>query len=211
MNKAPFNTLPYYFGRFLVRLLGFKGKKSYSFLHEDNVIDWLTGYKDNGIYIDIGAFHPTNLSNTKLFYDRGWHGINIEPNIEGYEFFLKERPRDVNLNRAVGVGEANYWNDGGMGSGETCDEARARKFGMKNKTTVKLKPLKEIFEENGLKMVDFMSIDVEGFEMEVLKSNDWNIYKARVICLEGWGNSYLNEFGYKKIFLDGWNTYYKLI
>ena len=79
-----------------VRLFG-KDKISYSSNKEDVIIDILTGFKPNGVYIDVGANHPDIISVTKKFYDRGWRGVNIEPNYDNYLLFLEKRKRDINL------------------------------------------------------------------------------------------------------------------
>ena len=75
--------------------------KSYSNMYEDIILFSLLQGKSKGFYIDIGANDPTLFSNTKLFYDMGWNGINIEPDIDLIGEFLIERPRDLNLNYAV--------------------------------------------------------------------------------------------------------------
>lgn len=202
-------SLRYYFGRFLIRLFKLK-KKSYSWMNEDNVLDWLTGYKKTGVYVDVGANHPDRMNNTKLFYERGWRGINIEPDKGGYQLFCENRPDDININRAVGTGKKDYWfDDGESGLVNTLDKEWAEHFGLKNKIVVELKPLSEVFQENNLNKVDFISIDVEGYEEEVLKSNDWNQYRADIVCLEGLKGSYLKQFGYRMVFWDGFNSYYK--
>ncbi len=68
-NRTP----RYLLGRVLVRLFNIKGF-SYSSLKEDNILDWLIGYKEKGTYIDIGAYDPDRINNTKLFYQRGLAG-----------------------------------------------------------------------------------------------------------------------------------------
>ena len=203
-NRTP----SYLFGRLLVRLLGIKSL-SYSSVNEDNIIDWLTGHKQKGTYIDIGAYDPDHINNTKLFYLRGWRGINVEPNEHGYKRFVELRPGDINLNCAVGIGEADFYYRG-EGSGNTFVKDTADQRGFTEKRKVQLKPLSEIFAENNLTRVDFISIDVETFEHEVIKSNDWNKYKANVLCLEGRGYPELKKYGYKLAFWDGCNSYYKL-
>ena len=202
--------LKYYFGRILVKARGLDKKPSYASLNEDCTLDWLTGYKEKGTYIDIGANHPDECNNTKLFYERGWRGINIEPDMAGYALFLQKRPNDINLNDAIGEGEIDYFEADHGTTGNTCVKEVAEARGVKNHRRIKLKPLREVFQENNLRMVDFISIDVESFEDAVLKSNDWNTYKARVICLEGYQYDYLKQFGYRKVFWDGVNSYYKL-
>ena len=204
--------LKYYIGRLNIRLNGLKKKHSYSQLNEDNVIDWLTGYKEKGSYIDIGGFNPDEINNTKLFYEKGWRGINVEPDPKAYELFLKRRPEDINLNTAIGEGEMTYYENEGDISGNTFIPELAESRGLTKKgRTIKLTPLQDIFTKNNINKVDFMSIDVEGFEDEVLKSNDWTKFKADVICLEGYKYDYLEKFGYKRVFWDGGNCYYKLI
>lgn len=202
-------SLSYIAGRLLIRFFGLRKTLSYSQLNEDNILDWLTGYKPYGTYIDIGAYDPNQISNTKLFYERGWRGVNVEPNPDGYKKFTLQRTKDVNLNCAVGIGEADFYYQG-EGSGNTFMKNVAVKRGMGQTRKVKLKPLSEIFEENNLTMVDFISMDVEGFEHEVIKSNDWDKYKAKVLCLEGKGYPELKQYGYKFVFWDGGNSYYKL-
>ena len=157
-------------------------------------------------YIDIGANDPEHINNTKLFYERGWNGINIEPEKRGMDY-LQKRPRDINLNCAVGNGEKIYFSSNISGGNTFTKELAESRKELTEKKKMTLKPLREIFKENNLTMVDFISIDVEGFENDVLKSNDWNKYKAQILCIEGYKYDYLKQFGYKKIFWDGCNSY----
>lgn len=200
----------YYLGRLSVWLRGLKFKKSYSQLNEDAVLDWLTGYKDRGTYIDIGAYNPDKISNTKLFYERGWRGVNIEPDPIAFEAFKLKRPLDININTAIGQGDMEYFAEPGEHAGNTFNTELAKERGLTEHRMIHLTPLRDIFKNNQLTYVDFMSIDVEGFENEVLKSNDWQTYRAGVICLEGYRYDYLLQFGYKRVFWDGSNCYYQL-
>lgn len=199
----------YYIGRLLVRIMGFKHGVSYSSLNEDLVLDWLTGNKERGTYIDIGAHQPDEINNTKLFYQRGWRGINIEPDTKAYELFLKSRPEDINLNEAIGEGQLVYYGNEEV-AGNTFNPEQAKKEGLKPIKSMRLTPLRDIFERYSLTKVDFISIDVEKFEEQALRTNDWGRYTADVICLEGFSHTYLKKWGYKKVFYDGGNSYYKL-
>lgn len=70
---------------------------------EDVIINNCFQDKKIGFYVDIGAFDPALFSNTKLLYDRGWSGINVEPDVRGFNKFLRKRKRDINLNYAIGA------------------------------------------------------------------------------------------------------------
>jgi len=75
---------------------------SYSQNQEDVLLSLALHDIDAGFYIDVGASHPEVDSVTKHFYDLGWHGINIEPDLEAYELFTEHRKRDQNFNLAIG-------------------------------------------------------------------------------------------------------------
>ena len=130
----------YYIGRLLVRIFGLK-RFSYSSINEDNIIDWLTGYKKNGIYIDVGANNPDSINNTRLFYERGWRGINIEPTEKEFKLLQERRVEDTNYNCAIGSGEINFFEGGEDNTGNTCDTDLALKRGIKNKLRVHIKNL----------------------------------------------------------------------
>jgi len=74
---------------------------------EDVILFYIFPDVKNGFYIDFGGYHPENFSVTKFFYDLGWNGINIEPVPEYYELFVKNRPRDINLNVCGGEKNGN--------------------------------------------------------------------------------------------------------
>ena len=76
---------------------------SYAQNLEDVVLYRALKHVERGFYIDVGAWHPTIDSVTRAFYDRGWRGINVEPNPEYFQLLREERPKDINLNAAVGT------------------------------------------------------------------------------------------------------------
>jgi len=137
-----------------------------------------------GFYVDIGAYHPALLSNTKWFYERGWHGINIDANPVSIKNFQKKRKRDINILSGVSdiEGEMNYYYWGDYSSMNTFNEELYKSWndaGMKLKEIkkVKVQTINKILEENlpnGQK-IDFVSLDVEGFEMKIL--NTFNFEK----------------------------------
>lgn len=165
-----------------------KANISYAQEGEDLILSAIFNEKNDGFYVDVGAHHPSRFSNTKIFYDKGWSGINIEPcNIDR---FAKKRPRDKNIQAAIGqVRERKtfyIFDDEALNTFDSENIERYKKSGYKlvEQVEMQLIPLKEIIEENSVKKIDFMSVDVEGLEMEVLNSFDWNSLKPDVLLIE---------------------------
>lgn len=146
-----------------------------------------------GFYVDIGAFHPFKYSNTCIFYKKGWSGINVEPNPDVRPAFLEHRTRDINLNVAVGNGneELSYYkfNDPAVNSFSVEHVEKwkqAKGFYVTEVINVKIRKLSDILAEylpSG-KRIDFMTIDVESFDLAVLQSNDWNLYRPYILLVE---------------------------
>lgn len=205
---------------------------SFSQKGEDLMIDKYFNHKKRGFYIDIGASHPKKLSNTKFFYDKGWHGINIEPNPDRIKLFLQERARDINLNIGIGSKEKkNIFYEFETAAFSTFSKKESLMllkvgYKLKRKMKIQIKKLEDIMKKYAPSNIDFMSVDTEGFEMDVLKSNDWGKYRPKMLCIEtidfisllktGEGvsirkkriDSYLSSKGYKEYFSNGLNTLY---
>ena len=193
---------------------------SYSQWGEDIVIDKLLGKKRKGFYVDIGAYDPIRFSNTQRFYNKGWKGINIEPDPIRINKFYKLRPRDINLN--VGVANKNGLLDFFKFSPQTLSTfskdsvKNYQKQGYKLNEVIKVKVLKlsRILEKNvKRKEIDFFSIDTEGLDLEVLRSNNWKKFRPKVICIEGQGSSpkkFLEKLGYKKVYTNQTNSIFLL-
>ena len=164
--------------------------KSWSQAGEDRLLDRLMNRKTTGFYVDIGAHDPVRLSNTKRFYDRGWKGINIEPNPDWHQLFEEGRPRDINL--CCGAGGAmetlTYYEmeQRALSTFDPQQVAVAESFGGKVKKTheIKVRTLDHIFSEHIQQPIDFMSIDIEGLEYAALNSNNWGQWRPRFICIE---------------------------
>lgn len=144
-----------------------------------------------GAYVDIGSWHPVKASNTYYFYVRGWRGICIDPNPELLSLYEKFRPNDNFINAGVGNSKNSlvyYMME------ESSMNTFSKDFIMKHELESKIKKqisvplysLKEILDINLGKndRLDFFDIDVEGFDLEVLKSNDWVKYRPKVIVIE---------------------------
>lgn len=133
----------------------------------------------NGFYIDVGANDPELFSVTKLFYDCGWHGINIEPLPDMFYKLYCARSRDINLNMAAGANfDVLELNVAGMGS--SFIEGYAESY---RKVLVPVWPLREVLKKIQPEEIHFLKVDVEGFEKNVLLGMDWS-YRPWVICME---------------------------
>jgi FkbM family methyltransferase len=167
--------------------------RSWSQEGEDMVLRRIYENKKNGFYVDVGAHHPKRFSNTYLFYRRGWRGINIDAMPGSMDLFQKLRPRDINLELGVGQLEAelNYhvFNEPALNgfSAKLSDERTLEniKYFVKEIRKISVRPLQKILHEHlkGQK-IDFLSVDVEGLDLEVLKSNDWNKYRPKFVLAE---------------------------
>nr|WP_321496402.1 FkbM family methyltransferase [uncultured Methanolobus sp.] len=166
--------------------------KSYSQFQEDLLIDMLLNNQQNGFYVDVGANDPFSGSNTHRFYSRGWSGINIEPNLDAYNKIAENRPDEINLNVAISenTGEITFYLIGNDSSISTVDYSQATKMAkwlnLKiTPTSVKTMPLSEVFDTYlDKKHIDFMSVDVEGHDLAVLKSNNWDKYRPTFVLVE---------------------------
>lgn len=169
-----------------------------------------------GFYLDIGAFHPYIHSNTFLFYINSWRGINMDACPGSMDLFNKLRPRDINLE--IGIGNNKYDSTFYMldekstmnsFSKENLTRHGVEQF-VKKEVNIKMKTLEQILDDhsNYFTEIDFMSIDVEGMDYEVLKSNNWGKYKPKVIVVEincsdiedvkkDKSSKYLLDLGYK--------------
>ncbi|MFC7552898.1 FkbM family methyltransferase [Pseudoroseomonas wenyumeiae] len=191
---------------------------------EDIVLWRALGHVENGFYIDVGACDPSDLSVTRLFYDRGWSGINIEPAKEFYDRCMAERPRDLNLNVAVAAhaGIMRFMNIPGTGLSTTLENVAAkaseRGWGVETRTVPAL-TLADICESTKVDEIHFLKIDVEGGERAVLEGADFQRFRPWVMVIEAtqplsterndhlWRDLVLNA-GYEQAFFDGVNLYF---
>lgn len=182
--------------------------------------------RSSGFYVDVGAHHPARFSNTYLFYQAGWHGINIDAMPGSMKLFNRYRPRDINIEQAVSeLPEALtyfHFNEPALnGFDARLSEARhtaTNDFVIVGKQALITRRLDSILEEFlplG-QTIDFMSVDVEGLDLSVLRSNDWQLYRPEVVLVEMLENDlvkldscevvqYLNNHGYV-LFAKAMNT-----
>lgn len=181
-----------------------KGYPSHAQEGEDRVMSSLlfklhgNMHIDDGFYVDVGAHHPYRYSNTCLFNRRGWHGINIDAMPGCMSAFKKQRPRDINLESGIGrkIETLKFYvfNEPALNTfNENLARARCNDVCYIEATMdVSIVPLSEIFKEHLPKgrKIDFLTVDVEGFDLDVLQSNDWSSYRPLVVLVETYGLSF---------------------
>lgn len=165
----------------------------YSHFGEDAFIHSYFRHQKKGFYVDVGAHHPRRYSNTALLYERGWNGVNIEPDERLIRTFNKYRKRDVNLCLAVGAKEGEFdfyrYSDPAINTLSRDEVTRLKGKDWAHETSVSKVPvrtLKSLLDENIPEntTIDFLNVDVEGLDLEVLSSNDWDTYRPRVVAVE---------------------------
>ena len=176
--------------RTAIRLTVQHARGSFSQYGEDLLIDNILGRPAIGTYIDVGASHPTHLSNTHRFYRRGWSGINVEPNPAKFRAFVTERERDQNLNCAVSdspgditfyVLKPDFWT-ASREFAESCTRAGYRLVGEERVAAVPLAQICAKFASR--RGIDFLSVDTDGWDLDVLRSGNWSTYRPRVVLVE---------------------------
>ena len=165
-------------------------KKYYALFGEDKFINNYFKNKSKGFYIDVGCYHPLDGNNTHLLYKKGWSGINLDINFYSIELFNFLRKRDINIHSGVSRKKDNltmyYRKEINMLN--TLDEKIAKihfRNGYKKKN-IQVNSLNFFISKHSkkLKKIDFINIDVEGGELEVLKSLNFKLYKPQLICVE---------------------------
>ena len=164
-------------------------KQSYSFNSVDLIIDYIFKNKKNGFYLDVGAQHPISNNNTYLIFKKGWHGINIDLDKKNIDLFKIARPNDHNLNYALSdkieETELFYYHDSSPINTLNKVVSDFQNAKIKEIKKIKTNTLNNILENLKLNnQIDYMNLDVEGFEEKVLSSFDIKKYKPLVISVE---------------------------
>ena len=144
-------------------------------------------------YLDVGAHHPFNISNTALMYIMGCRGINIEPNPVLFDLFPVQRPQDVNLNFGISdtKGMMKFFIFNELSGLNTFDPDRAafvERSGLAKliKTIdVEVTTLEDVVIRHSAGVFpDFFSLDVEGLDYKILETIDFKKHRPAVICVE---------------------------
>jgi FkbM family methyltransferase len=168
-------------------------KKSYAQLGEDLIIDGLVQWMKipRPYYLDLGAHHPTLLSNTYYFYLRGAHGVCAEPDPFLCRRFRRKRPRDTVLNVGVGTGPetvADFYVMMSRGLNTfSREEAKALENageGIVEVLKIPLVNVNDLIAKHCQRCPEFVSVDVEGLDFALLQSFDFGRYRPEVFCVE---------------------------
>ena len=184
-EKKNLPKLLYFFFQFLK--FNLKPRTLYSNWGIDLLIkDILKNQKEKGIYIDVGSHHPLINNNTYILYKRGWKGINIDLDFNSIDMFNYFRPKDHNIQIALSnkIGFTDLYFFHNRSAKNTITKSRGK--GAKSIKRVKTDTLNNIIKNSKIntKKIDFLSIDVEGNELNVLKGLNFKKHRPKIISIE---------------------------
>lgn len=178
--------------RFAMRFIDPYGRTSYAQEGEDLVLERIFGGAKQGFYVDVGAHHPLRFSNTYLLHRRGWRGINIDAMPGSMDSFRRLRPSDINVESAVALQDArltyHVFKERAL---NTFDKDLAEQYvksglAVVSRLEVRARPLADLLGEHlpAGQGIDLLTVDVEGLDLDVLRSNDWQRFRPRVLIVE---------------------------
>ena len=168
------------------------GRFSYAQEGEDLVVDRLLEGKRDGFYVEVGCHHPTRFSNTYMFYKKGWRGVCIDPLPGTKRIFNSIRPRDIVFEEGVGDKDGiliyYMFNEPALNTFDSkIASARDGLNGAKivGSSKINIRRLDEILSSiSNMPPIDVLSVDVEGFDFQVLNSNDWMRFRPKIVIAE---------------------------
>jgi FkbM family methyltransferase len=175
------------------RLVDPHSVKSYSQEGEDLILRRLFDSCSNGYYVDVGAHHPLRFSNTFAFYKMGWRGINIDPSPKAIRLFDEIRPRDVNL--AFGISDKPgvliyyVFDEPALNTFDSAlvqEREKTTRYRVVETMEVPVFRLDEVLSRHIAvgQVIDFMSIDAEGYDFKVIQSNNWTHFRPLYLLVE---------------------------
>ena len=189
-TKLTYKIYLYY--NLYIRHKSYLKRTQYSQWGEDQFINQFFKDKIDGIYLDIGCFHPVMYSNTCLLHRKGWRGINIDINPTSIDLFNILRPKDTNLCTTINEIKETFeiYYDDPFSPVNTLDKQFYENLENKNnKNTKKLfvesKSMQEILNISKIdKSIDFINLDVEGMDYKILKNINLNQLKPKLVSIE---------------------------
>lgn len=198
---------------------------SYAQRLEDYHLDLVLGDLRTGTYVDVGGGHPVADNVTLHFYLLGWHGLIVEPQAHLARLYTGVRPRDVVAETLVGdrEGEIEFFEVAGMHGFSTSVAANAQQAAgmgaVVNRVRRPLTTLSALCHRHQIESIDFLKIDVEGAEADVIRGHDWTRLRPKIVVVEAvapgtmapaWDTwePMLIDAGYRLAFNDDLNRFY---
>lgn len=177
---------------YIRRKLGIYYQKSYSQCGEDLIVNYIfnTLKVAHPTYLDIGAHHPHFLSNTYLFYRQGSRGVNIEPDPFLFSSIKRARSRDVNLNAGMaaerGSLKLHVFSSRTLNTFSQEEAGKYIKEGHEQIAShdIEVVTFEDVMKQHFERTPDFISLDVEGMDLEILHSINFTRYQPTVFCIE---------------------------
>ena len=141
-----------------------------------------------GTYVDIGCYHPFKESHTALLYKKGWSGVNIDISKESVSLFKIFRPADLNLNIGLSLknGKQKAYFEKNISTVSSLDKSHIKNIGRKNKfiRNINVFTLKKIRELYKIKQIDFLKMDCESLDNEIILKSDFQTLNCKFLCVE---------------------------
>jgi len=209
-----------HYNRFMM-FLDQSSNYSYAQEGEDRILMRYFDGRKKGFYLDVGAHHPKLYSNTYLFYNQGWNGINIDAMPGSMEIFNKQRSRDINIEAAISKNTEKLpfyiFSDKALNT-FSKDLADTRENKEKGHYLVETKiinttPLSEILDKHlpQNQHIDFMTLDIEGYDLNALESMNLNQYRPELILVEVYADNILDAPIDRYLRSQGYTFYAKAV
>lgn len=182
------------------------GERSFAQEGEDRILVKMFDAPDgiyrparDGFYVDVGALDPMRFSNTHLFYRRGWRGVNIDATPGSMRLFNRYRPRDTNIETGIGLDSGTMpfyvFTEPALNSFDrelsesrhaVATEHKLEQYRIEKIVDVPVEPLSAVISRYlpDEDVPSFLSVDVEGVDLEVLQSNDWSAFRPTYVLAE---------------------------
>ena len=197
---------------YLYKLLKiFRNKKPsfhYGEFAEDVFIDRILKKTKKGIYVDVGCYHPFKGSLTFRLFNRGWNGVNIDISKTSIDLFRISRSKDINLNLAITDydGDVIYYQNSPINQQNSLIKSNEHQLKIK----IRCNKLDTVLAENAIKNFDYLNIDVEGVELNVIRGLNFDKFSPKLISIEN-NNLSIKDYMESEIYKILTNNNYILI
>ena len=172
----------YYFYKLLKIYRNKKPSLHFGEFGEDIFINRILKNINQGKYVDVGCYHPYKGSLTFKLYKRGWNGVNIDVSKTSIDLFNMSRKKDINLNLAISNfdGETFYYENSPINQQNSLIQMNK----LQKKIKIKCLTLDTVLNNKNLDEFDYLNIDVEGSELEVIKGFNLKRFNPKLITIE---------------------------